>query len=475
MKVFQRFNACLKKPNHENTHNFSPKLQITPAGLMLISFFILIVLGALLLLLPGMTIKPISIVDALFTSTSASCVTGLTVLGTGSDFTFLGQIVILSLMQIGGISILAFSTFFAAFFASSRIGVKQQHLLKDFFSTSTITDSISMLREIIIATFLIEIIGVISLYIYWNSTGLFANNSENIFYSVFHAVSAFTNAGLCLWDESFMHEAVAKSYFPQVVIMCLIVFGGMGFIFLHDMFSPKQIKERHIHKWRKLSPSTKIVLFTTLIIIVSGAIIFFLLEKNNSLKTHCNGFGDSVFASVFQIVTSRSAGFNSMDVGTFSVPALLLIMMVMFIGASPGSTGGGIKTSTAFVIVKSVAATIRGKNSIEFQKKTIPFEIVDKAYSIVLMSLLIIFISVFTFSIVEPQLPFLTSLFECVSSFSICGLSMGSTPELSDAGKIILIINMYIGRIGTLSIAFALARRIKQAKHQYPNTYFMVG
>jgi len=475
MIVFQRFNMRFKRQSPEAASRFFSKLQLTPAGLMLLSFFILIALGTLLLLLPGMTYKEISLVDALFTSTSASCVTGLTVLGTGSDFTFWGQLVILSLMQIGGISILAFSTFFAAFFAASRIGIKQQHLLKDFFSTSTITDSISMLREILLATLLIEVIGVISLSIYWYSTGLFASNSENIFYSVFHAVSAFTNAGFCLWDESFMHEAVSNSYFPQIVIMFLIVTGGMGFIFLHDVFSPKQIKERHIHKWRRLSPSTKIVFYTTLVIIICGSIIFFFLEKKNTLSILGKNFGDSVFASVFQIVTSRSAGFNALEVSTFSVPALLLIMVVMFIGASPGSTGGGIKTSTAFVLFKSVAATIRGKNSIEFQKKTIPFEIVDKAYSIVLMSLLIIFISVFAFSMAEPQLPLLTSLFECVSSFSICGLSMGCTPELSNAGKLILIVNMYIGRIGTLSIAFALARRIKQAKHQYPNTYFMVG
>jgi len=331
-----------------------------------------------------------------------------------------------------------------------------------------------MLREIVLATILIEIIGVVSLFLYWNSTTLFTNNWENLFYSFFHAVSAFTNAGLCLWNESFMHEALANSYFPQMVVMILIVTGGMGFIFLHDVFSPKQIKERHIHKWRRLNPSTKIVLNTTLVIIVMGALIFYILERNNSLSI-MNGFGKSLFASVFQIITSRSAGFNNLEISTFSVPALLLIMMVMFIGASPGSTGGGIKTSTAFVIFKSVAATIRGKKCIEFQKKTIPFEIVDKAYSIVVMSLIIIFISLFALSIAEPQLSFITLLFESVSSFSICGLSMGCAPQLSEAGKFILIVNMYIGRIGTLSLAFALTRRVKEAQHQYPNTYFMVG
>jgi Trk-type K+ transport system membrane component len=331
-----------------------------------------------------------------------------------------------------------------------------------------------MLREIVLATIIIEIIGAISLYIYWSSTGLFTSSLETLFYSFFHAISAFTNAGFCLWDESFMTEALANSYFPQTVVMLLIVTGGLGFIFLHDVFSPKQIKERHIHKWRRLNPSTKIVFYTTLVIIICGAVFFFLLERCNAL-TAVSGFGKSLFASFFQVVTSRSAGFNNLEVGTFSVPALLLIMIIMFIGASPGSTGGGIKTSTAFVIFKSVAATIRGRKNIEFQKKTIPFEIVDKAHSIVVMSMIIILISLFALSIVEPQLSFMTLLFETVSAFSICGLSMGCTPELSEAGKLILIANMYIGRIGTLSIAFAIARRIKEAQHQYPTTYFMVG
>ncbi|MDR2970476.1 MAG: hypothetical protein LBU83_00905 [Bacteroidales bacterium] len=456
------------------TSKYFAKIHITPPALLIFSFFILIILGTILLSMPRMTHHGISFIDALFTSTSASCVTGLTVLNTGADFTFRGQLVIMLLMQLGGISILAFATFFAAFFASSRIGVKQQHLLKDFFSTSTITDSISMLREIILATILIEVIGVVSLYLFWQSSGVFASNSENLFYSFFHAISAFTNAGFCLWDNNFMHEAIMHSYFPQVVVISLVVLGGMGFIFLHDVFSPKQIKERYLHKWKRISPSTKIVLYTTLVLIIFGTVIFYLLEKRYSL-VNFSGFGRSVFASFFQIVSTRSAGFNTLNITSLSVPALLLVMVLMFIGASPGSTGGGIKTTTAFVIFKSVAATIRGKNSIEFQKKTIPFEIVDKAYSIVVMSIIIIILSVFALSIVEPNFSFITLLFECVSAFSICGLSLGCTPELSEYGKLILIVNMYIGRVGTLSIAFALARRVKQTQHQYPNTFFMVG
>jgi Trk-type K+ transport system membrane component len=331
-----------------------------------------------------------------------------------------------------------------------------------------------MLREIVLATILIEALGVALLYGYWKSTGLFENNIENLFYSFFHVVSAFTNAGFCLWDQNFMHDAILHSYFPQIVIICLVVMGGLGFIFLHDVFSPKQIKERRLHKWKRLSPSTKIVFYTTLVIILVGAVTFYFLERNNAL-TKTNNIGESILTSVFQIVNSRSAAFNTINISMLSVPTLLLIMVIMFIGASPGSTGGGIKTTTAFVIFKSVAATIRGKNCIEFQKKTIPFEIVDKAYSIVLMSALILMLSIFALTIVEPNHSFLHLVFESVSAFSVCGYSLGCTPELSEYGKIILIANMFIGRIGTLSIAFALTRRSKQTHHQYPNTYFMVG
>jgi len=471
---FQLYLIVVSLLEWEKTSDFFAKMQITPPALMIISFLILITIGTLLLLMPRMTQEGISFVDAIFTSTSASCGAGLTVLNTGIDFTFRGQLIIMLLMQFGGISILAFSTFFTVFFASSRIGVKQQHLLKEFFSTSTITDSISMLREVVLATILIEVIGVTLFYFYWKSNGLIADNAENLFYSLFHAISSFTNSGFCLWDESFMNEAIVHSFFPQIVAMSLMIMGGLGFILLHDVFSPKNMKERRLHRWKRLSPSTKIVFYTTLVIIVVGSFAFYFLEREHSLANY-SGIGASVFASVFQIINSGTAGFNNLDISSISVPALLLMMVIMFIGASPGSTGGGIKTTTAFVIFKSVAATIRGKNSIEFQKKTIPFEIVDKAFSIVVMSILIVIVSIFLLSLVEPDVPFLTLFFECVSAFSINGLSIGCTPELNEYGKIILTVNMFIGRVGTLSIAFALARRVKQTHHQYPNTYLMVG
>ena len=203
-------------------------------------------------------------------------------------------------------------------------------------------------------------------------------------------------------------------------------------------------------------------------------LLFLFLEYHNSL-TYTHGFGRKVAASLFQVVSTRSAGFNVVDLSHFALPTILMFVILMYIGASPGSTGGGIKVTTAYVIYKSVMATIRGKKKIEFGRRTIPFEIVDKSYSIVIMSLMVIILSLFILSMTEKELLFSDLLFETVSAFTTCGLSTGITDDLSWFGKLIIAIDMYIGRIGTLTIAFALSKRIKEAQHQYPNIYLMVG
>ena len=205
-----------------------------------------------------------------------------------------------------------------------------------------------------------------------------------------------------------------------------------------------------------------------------GSLSFYFLEYHQSLS-HKSNFTEKLVASIFQIVTGRTAGFNIVNMSLVTTPTLIITMLVMFIGASPGSTAGGIKTTTAFVIYKSVIATIRGKKHIEFRKKTIPFELVDKSYSIMFMSALVIFISVLAISIFEPTINFVNLLFECVSAFATCGLSTGCTSSFTDPTKIILVIVMFIGRVGTLTFAFALSKRVKDTNHIYPSTYFMVG
>ena len=450
------------------------RIHISPPAMMMISFLLLITIGTVLLMLPRMTTNGISLADAMFTATSASCVTGLTVLNTGSCFTFKGQVVIMLLVQFGGLSILSFATFFTIFLTRSSAGLRYQHLVKDLLSTDRLSDSFMLLREIFRATIIIEACGVLLLFMYWKTTGLFASDRQTFFYSLFHAISAFNNAGFSLWDANLMDSAITASYFPQAVIMILVFLGGIGFVTIRDFFNPSVIRERKKYKWKELQPGSKIILRTTFSLIVVMAILLFCLEYNHSLANK-NSIYDKIMTAIFQTVSGRTAGFNMVDVNQFTVPTLLIFILMMFIGASPGSTGGGIKTTTFFVLLKSTWATIRGQKNIEFQKKTIPFELVDKAYSITLMSLMIIFISTFTLAIIEPSFNLVNLLFESASAFTTCGLSTGAAAQFGDLGKLVLIINMYIGRIGTLTIAFALAKRASESKHQYPNTYFMIG
>lgn len=448
-------------------------VNLSPPILMMFSFFLLIVCGTGLLMLPKMTTHGISFIDALFTSTSASCVTGLTVVNTGTCFTTSGHIVLLLLMQMGGMSILSFATFFISFLSHSYTGLRYQYMVKDMLSTDRVSDSFSLLREIIIVTFVIEGIGMLLLYMYWRTTGIFETEGETIFFALFHAISAFNNAGFSLWPNGLMDEAVVHSYFPQMIVMVLVFAGGIGYVVLRDFFDPRVIRERKLKRWKKLTDGTQIALITSFAIILVGTILFYLLEYNHTLAGK-NGF-EKFFTSLFQVVSGRTAGFNIVTVDEMSLSMLLVFCLIIFIGASPGSTGGGIKTTTAFVLLKSLVATIKGKKKIEFQKKTIPFSLVDKSYSIVVMSLMVIFVSTVILAAIEPLIPFKNVLFEATSAFTTCGLSTGCIDQFSVAGKAVLTVNMYIGRIGTLTFAYALSKRTTESRHEYPETYFMVG
>ena len=450
------------------------KINMSPPLLMMCSFLLLILCGTGLLLLPKMTTHGISFMDALFTATSASCVTGLTVVSTATTFTSTGHIVLMLLMQMGGMSIRSYATCFISFLSHSYTGLRYQYMVKDMLSTNRVSDSFSFLREIIVVTFIIEGIGALLLYMYWRTTGLFETEGETIFYALFHAVSAFNNAGFSLWKNNLMDAAVVNSYFPQMIIMILVFAGGIGYVVLRDFFDPRVIQERKRRRWKKLTEGTQIALITSFVIIIVGTILFYFLEYNHTLASKST-FLDKISTSIFQVVAGRTAGFNIVDIDSLSVPMLLIFILVIFIGASPGSTGGGIKTTTAFVILKSIVATIKGKKRIEYHKKTIPFSLVDKAYSIVVMSLGIIFISTVVLAAIEQTVPLKNILFEATSAFTTCGMSTGCIDHFSLAGKAVLTFNMYIGRIGTLTFAYALSKRTKESRHEYPEVYFMVG
>jgi trk system potassium uptake protein len=451
---------------------FIDQIRIGPSGLLALSFIFIIFSGAGLLLLPEMTVSGISPIDALFTSTSACCVTGLVVVDTAFCFTLKGKTIIMMLIQVGGLNIISFATLFATFYRNSS-GIRMQSLIKDMVSTDKLSNTRTLLQKIFLYSIFIELSGAILLFATWPNELIFKGIGEKIYFSVFHAVSAFNNAGFGLFTDNLYDITVRHAYNLQLVIAALIFLGGIGFIVLEDIFAIQKIKERHTIKWKRLQAHSRIALYTSGILIVAGAVVFYLVEFRNSISGY--GIYGSVVSSIFQSVTCRTAGFNSVDFTHLGMPVLIFMMFLMFIGASPGSTGGGIKTTTFSVIIRSAISTIKGRKNVEIVKHTISSDTISKAYSIALFSISLIFISTFFLSITEPDKSFISLLFEEISAFGTVGLSTGITSSLSYAGKFIIILTMYIGRIGTLTLALAITKRIVYSKYRYSEINVLVG
>ncbi|HOW30930.1 MAG TPA: potassium transporter TrkG [Bacteroidales bacterium] len=447
-------------------------LKMGPSAMLALSFIILILGGSGLLYLPEMTYQGIRYIDALFTSTSACCVTGLTAVDTAKCFTVKGQMIIMLLIQLGGINIISFAAFFATF-SSSSAGLRYQSLIKELASTNQLSDTRSMLRRIILYSLSIELIGTILIFYSWPAEVNLGGFSEKLFFSLFHSVSAYNNAGFALFTDNLYDVGIRHSYNLQLIIASLIFLGGIGIIVLEDMFSLTRIRERSQLKWKKLTVHSKVALRSSVALIIAGAIVFYFVERNNTIKDY--GYYGAIVSSIFQSVTCRTAGFNSVDFSHLGQPVLMFMIFLMFVGASPASTGGGIKTTTFATIVASAYATIRNKKNVEMLRHTVSFELIDKAYSIALFSVSLIFISTFFLSITDGNHPFLKLIFEEVSAFGTVGLSTGITPLLSDAGKTILILTMYVGRIGTLTLALALMRKAAYTKYKYSQISLVIG
>jgi len=449
------------------------KISLTPPMLLLVSFLLLISIGTGLLSLPEMSAsgQSIPLLTALFTSISASCVTGLIVVDTATFFSVKGQLIIMFLIQMGGLNIISFATLIAMF-SRKGIGIKHQSIIQENLSTDSLLSSRGLLRQIFLFSFGIELIGTIILYFLWSPQIDFANTGEQIFFSLFHSISAFNNAGFSLFTNGLYEEFVNNAYLLQIVIAALIFFGGLGFPAMREVFGLSQMRARANMPWKTYSINTKIALYVSIILVLVAAVFFFLLERNYILSDQ--NIGESIITSIFQSVTARTAGFNTVDIGMLRESTLILFIFFMFIGASSGSTGGGIKTSTFALIFSSAWSTIRGKKHVEMFKHTVSSETLNRAYSIFLFSATFIFGSTLLLSITENQ-PVLSLVFEEVSAFATVGLSTGITGDLSNAGKIIIMINMFVGRIGTLTLAFALSKSRHSTDYKYPKASFLVG
>lgn len=460
--------------------NVLPKFQLDPSAVFIFTFIFISLLGAVLLMMPEMTTMhgSMNFLDALFTSTSATCVTGLIVVDTATFFTAKGQFVIMMLIVVGGINIISFGSFIAL---ASKVGVTLKHhsVVENFVNKSSMFSSKSMLGRVLLWVFTIELMATVLIYFSWSDAVPFKNFGDKVFYSVFHAVSAFNNAGFSIFTDGLYNTTVRDNSALQIIIALVIFFGSLGILTLIDLFSFRNILDRIRNPWKQWQFGTKIAFYFSVALVIAGTVLFYLLEANNTL--YDKTFFQSLVHSFFQSVTTRTAGFNTIDLVYVSTPALFIMVFLMFIGASSGSTGGGIKTSTFALIFAAVISSIRDDKNVSLFKRTISNELILRAFAVLLFFISGILVSTLLLCISEtnillnPRYGFFALFFEVVSSYSTVGLSMGITSELSVVGKIIITLSMFVGRVGALTIAFAVGKRVISNKYKYPQGYTMVG
>lgn len=461
--------------------NFNREL-INPAQLFIASFVAMILLGTFLLMLPEATYTGISALDALFTSTSAVCVTGLIVVDTGTFFTPFGQTIILILIQLGGLGIMTFASYFSYFFRGKST-YENQIVLKDMTNSEKIGEVFSVLKKIILLTFSIEFIGAVFIF-FSLETGILPEVFQKMFFSVFHSISAFCNAGFSTLENSLYEPEFKLNYSLQLIIIALFILGGIGFPILFNLYRylgyylKKQFlrisnpRESVYVPW-VINLNTRIVLVTTSILTLAGTILFYLFEYDNVLEGYST-FGKFV-ASFFGAATPRTAGFNTVDMSALNFSTIMIIILLMWIGASPGSTGGGIKTSTFAVATLNFLSLARGKDRVEVFRREISDLSVRRAFAIIALSLAVIGTAISFIAYFDDHLSLLSIAFECFSAYSTVGLSVGITPLLSAPSKLVIIITMFIGRVSMLTILIAILRKVKHLNYKYPKEEILMN
>jgi trk system potassium uptake protein TrkH len=456
--------------------------KINPALLFVSSFFALITLGTFLLMMPRATHSGISFTNAFFTATSAVCVTGLIVVDTGTYFTQFGQIFILLLVQLGGLGIMTFTSFFVFFF-SGGTSFQSMIVIGHVTNENKIARVFSTLFKILVFTISFEAAGILLVYLTLDGPEA-AVPGGRLFFSVFHAISAFCNSGFSTLSTSFYDMDFRFNYSLHLVIALLFVIGGLGFPVMFNCFNYlkhlvhkgltklNQEKKPYYHH-HVINLNTRIVLLTTLILIVAGTVGFFMLEYGHTLSEH-HGPGKLVTA-FFSAVTPRTAGFNTVDTASLRLPTMLLVILLMWIGASPASTGGGVKTSTFALAVLNATSLIRGRDRVEIFRREIPAGSLHRASGFIILSLIVIATAIFMLLLTDPDKSFSDVLFEVFSAFSTVGLSRGITGDLSLPGKWWIIITMFIGRVGTLTFLVAFFRKPKSTQYQLPTEDILIN
>jgi Trk-type K+ transport system membrane component len=449
---------------------------VSPALLFVASFVVLVLLGAFLLKLPNATTVRLSAVDALFTATSAVCVTGLIVVDTATAFTSLGKGIILVLIQVGALGIMTFAGLFA-FAVTGASSLKSRLAFRDVMSGKEISNIMSFVYQVVMVTIIFEVLGAIGIY-FSVPDELFPRQIDKVFFAVFHSISAFCNAGFSTYTNGLFEPAVRYNYSMQFFITMLIILGGMGFPIVFNLSRFFKIKftnlfyrirrnPKRIYFPKLINLNSRLALVVSAILIIVGFVCFYLFEQNDSLLAHPTT-GGKIMTSFFGSVTPRTAGFNTVDMAAISLPTIMIYLLMMWIGASPGSTGGGIKTTTFGVAILNMVSILRGKDRSEFFRSEISHNSVRRAFALIFLSLLFIGLSVFFISIYDSDKGLIKIAFEAFSAFSTVGLSLGITADLSVFSKTVLMVTMFVGRVGTVTLMVAFIRQAKQLYYRYP-------
>lgn len=461
--------------NNRNTQHSAPntmelfinklKKNMSPPQLIMLVFFTLIIIGTTLLVLPysSSTGRSIGLLDALFTATSAICVNGLVVLDTGSVFSTFGQVIIMILIQIGGLGFMTFGVM-VAIVLGKRIGLKQRMIIQQTTHSTSAQGLVKLSMYMVLIAFAFEALATIILTLRWQQD---VGWGQAAYYALFHSVSAFNNAGFALWSDSltpFVGDPIVN-----ITIVLLFIIGGLGYIVIVDVFQKRS--------WKKLSLHSKVVLVGTGTLSLLGFLFIYFLESWNPSTFGQLSESEQVLAAFFQGITPRSSGFNTIDIGSMLAASQFFIIILMFIGAASGGTGGGIKINTLVVLILATIQTFRGGGQIHAFKRKIAGETVMRALAVVMSSLVVVLGVSLLLTISEGMLEehFLEVLFEATSAFSTTGLSMGLTSELSPVGKVIVAITMFAGRLGPLTLAYALAQKKRTSKIGYAEDHILIG
>lgn len=421
--------------------NESVPFTLSPAWLFVFSYVLLIVGGSCLLKMPEMTVsgESMPLIDALFTSVSANCVTGLIVVDTATYFSVKGQALLMFLIQLGGLNIISFAVYFAFFFQKEAFDGKER-LAEDFLHLRGGPNLNSLVMRVVAISVVIEISGAVLLFFQWQDSLSGFGRAKQIFFSLFHSISAFNNAGFTLFTGNLENPVTLNNYGVHTTIAVLIVLGGLGFPVIANLLN-------WLRRRRQLTADSKISISSAIVLILAGAILIAVIEPWSIFN------GTAVGSAVFQSITSRTAGFNTISLNALSTASIVLIMVLMFIGAGSASTGGGIKTSTFTVAVAGILSRVRGSTQTSIFGENISPNLMKRAFLIIVSSIAVITTGAILLIVVEPSASPMALVFEAFSAFGTVGLSLDTTPGLTTLGKVIVMILIFLGRVGPLALA----------------------